>query len=256
MNEPTTTWRSGGGQFGMVPKWILIHPELDGWSVRLYGLLAVIASFETGEASKSQAELAEALGVSIRTLQRCQAQLEAAGAVEVIENHHPQYGRGWNTYRLSWSPPYDADGVSPDVADGVGEASPMAEPIHTPALQTRDSSDIANRHDRRSALWDALEHVFGYRPTGDEAALWGRLVSRVEEREGTPDEIGRRALVWQYHYSVPLTPATLLHKWDWLGGKTANMSDDKRGKLRELAQERSDDAYWSMLERQLAGGSK
>ncbi len=92
----------------------------------------------------------------------------------------------------------------------------------------------------QNAWWDALESVFGYRPIGAEAALWGRLVKHIQEAGDSPDEIPRRAAlwlvgpVWEGRQTPPrLTPGALLKHWQWLGSKVASASEAELASWRD-----------------------
>lgn len=73
---------SDSGPFAIIPEWVLKSSMTHG-AVRLYGLLARYADWETGEAWPSRRTLADALSVSTDTIDRWIRELEQEGALRV-----------------------------------------------------------------------------------------------------------------------------------------------------------------------------
>ena len=249
-------WRNGSIRFGMIPDHILSAPDLSSAAKTLYGIMAMLASFSDGSLAAPQEEFAERMGVSKRTVQRVVTELEQAGHLIVTATSHEIYGRGWNQYQLVWDSTADqaADDPALDVPTPVDPhdtgvatpTTPVSLPLQTESIQTYSLL----------TYWDELEGVFGYSPQSvSERGLWGRLCKELAVRGADAADIPLRALTWSYHYDTPLTPATLLNKWDWLGGRTARASPSQRATLKTALIERAaENDYWqAVAEREDAG---
>ena len=90
------------GNFEQIPHWILFDDRVTANAVRLY---LVLRSFAMGQgvAFPSRRRLAEALHVSMPTLDAAKRCLIDVGAIEVITRQHPNGDQTTNLYRLRWN---------------------------------------------------------------------------------------------------------------------------------------------------------
>lgn len=89
------------GAFEMVPHWVLFHPDVTANGIRLY---LVLRSFAMGKgvAFPSRRRLAEALNVSIPTLDSAKKNLVAIGAIIVEERTSLDGDPTSNLYKILW----------------------------------------------------------------------------------------------------------------------------------------------------------
>lgn len=104
-------------------------------------------------------------------------------------------------------------GVSEGVSEGVfanGETPSGNQQLVTSILQPASSLAPQKPRRERNEQWDALEDVFGYRPTGAEAKLWGRITKDLAEWGAIQPTITE--CVRRYRLTYPdadLTPTAL-----------------------------------------------
>lgn len=88
-----------------IPHWVVIHPDLDATSIRVYLVLSKHANNQTHNSYPGMRRIAEESYLSTATVQKAIAQLEAVGAVVVTRNRHATVGgrRQVNHYHLPFS---------------------------------------------------------------------------------------------------------------------------------------------------------
>ena len=109
-----------GGNFAMVPEWVLYHPDLSDGSVRLY---AIISRFGHTKSWPSRQRLATSLHISVDTIDRHIKLLKCVGAL-TVEAHIVNNAHSSNIYTLHWDNPIkmgsreDAAGVAARMRPG------------------------------------------------------------------------------------------------------------------------------------------
>ena len=144
----------------------------------------------------------------------------------------------------------------PSAEDGEGNGIPIeGEPnlVHGNKIErVADTTATAVEPADRNPAWDALEEVFGYRPEGSEAGLWGKICVRANTLPDPYVEVRTRAtrIVAQWG-AKSLTPGAL-HKW-WdrfgtpLGAATDADSDRLKAELdKENRLRRAEENYISL----------
>lgn len=107
-----------GYRFGIIPQWVLYHPDLSDRAVRLFGVLDRHVGAEEA-CWPSRARLAELMGCSVDSVDRAKAELVAAQAITVERRVTDAGDRDTNLYVLYGDPP---DGVE-DPVGGPGDSS-------------------------------------------------------------------------------------------------------------------------------------
>lgn len=106
-------WASGS-RYAIVPEWIADSPDISHVGVRLYVILARYANAD-GSAHPGRKTLADRLRCSVDTIDRSLAELEAAGAIEIVKRQRADGGQSSNQYilRESAAPPAANEGLAP-----------------------------------------------------------------------------------------------------------------------------------------------
>ena len=101
----TTGVHSDIGRFAIVPEWLL-DTEVSAGAIRLFAVLAAkYADRVTNTGFPRRKVLADSVGVSVETLDKCMAQLIDVGAVRKEQRHSPDGDQISNLYHLRYSPP-------------------------------------------------------------------------------------------------------------------------------------------------------
>jgi hypothetical protein len=87
--------RSELGPYALIPRWVLMHPDLSGDDVRLYGVLADHADRDTSRCFPGQTLLAQQAHISVRTVRAAVERLESAGAVLCRRRWKDSRGTVW-----------------------------------------------------------------------------------------------------------------------------------------------------------------
>lgn len=126
--------------FAIVPEWVL-YADVSAQAVRLYAVLNRIANDDTGKGHAKRSTLAERLKVrdassawtpvSLKTVDRALAELEAIDAIEVMPQFDDAGDRKENLYKVRTAAPTTGEGV----------ASSMSPPL--------DIDDPTGRHQCR-----------------------------------------------------------------------------------------------------------
>jgi len=212
--------------FSIVPEFVVDcgNPR----AIQVYAILARFANRE-GTAFPGRPLIAERADCSIDTVDRALRELESMKAITVARTKKEDGSWERNVYTLLQGGGRVGAGRGDRASEGrvAVPARTQLEPVNESQL-----NDIASAP--QNAYWDALEALFGYRPIGAEAALWGRLIKHIEAAGDLPDEIPRRAglwlvgPVWEGRQAPPrLTPAALLKHWQWLGSKVASATESE-----------------------------
>ncbi len=222
--------------FSIVPEFVV-----DCGNARAIQVYAIIARYTNAEgvAWPGRGTLAERAGCGKDTVDRAVTVLVEMGAITVERTKKEDGSYETNHYTLIYAKVQGGSRThtttpSRTTAEGV------AAPTRT-QLETDNESHVELLASApQNAWWDALESVFGYRPIGAEAALWGRMVKHIQEAGDSPEEIPRRAAlwlvgpVWEGRERIPrLTPGAFLKHWQWLGSKVASASEAELASWRD-----------------------
>lgn len=111
-----------GFHFGMIPDWVLTHPDLSAEAVRLFGVLACYwANRSSQECWPSYATVAKRIGVNRRSVIRWVGDLRAAGAIETTKRLREDGSHTSNVITLCMAPRGVVTGESPPPTQTVDE---------------------------------------------------------------------------------------------------------------------------------------
>ncbi len=189
---PTFRWSDSRTRYGMVPEWVIVHPELGGTDVRLFALMALVADWHTRELKgKPLEELAERLGIHKTTIARAAAKLEAVGAVDVERRKADGFGYVTNRYVLAWDDPTDAKtpiASSAHATDSVASVQPpplrernTSTPKSDQTTTTTKEAADAKTHSQNRTVLDMARAAL------DE---WAELTGAVNTRSYERNNIG------------------------------------------------------------------
>lgn len=214
--------------FIAVPTRALLDPDVSYPAHYLLTCLYLWADHETGVLWPQQRTIAEQINRTESWVSKYMRELVAAGHVTKRRR-----GRSWE-YRVA--PFRDPDTSPPDkshlssrqvdtwLTDNSTEQTSRTDQ-RTTELATTKPTESPQRP--RDEIWDALEGIFGYRPTGNEARLWGRITALAKETGATPDDMRTRAELYLVTWpDASLTPAAYLKHFQWLGSETARLTGD------------------------------
>lgn len=153
-------------RFTIIPEWVLWHPTLSANAVRLYGTLRRFAD-GNGVAWPSRRVLADRIGKSLDTVDRCLSELIDAGAVRVRSRWNEEGDRQSNVYEIQTAVPYIPEGGSrtdaatPGHECGEGsrtDAEGVAAPVRhrTRASEREPENEIMSYVDAPESLHEAL----------------------------------------------------------------------------------------------------
>lgn len=180
------------GRFTIVPEWLLNQNGVSGTGIALYCVLGLYADYATGKAHPSRKLLAERLGQSVSTVDRCLKELERVGAVSRFERFTPKGDRDTNGYHLHR--------VSPQVEGGAVTSEERG-------LVTSDEAKSQNQFERetpspatpssakRNIVWDVLAEHFGQPATVSERSDFGKTVKEIRAALMPFDEESDDALI-------------------------------------------------------------
>ncbi len=210
--------------FSIIPEFVV-----DCGKPRAIQVYAILARYSNAvkQAWPGRALIATRASCSVDTVDRALRDLESIKAIRVDRSKKEDGSYENNVYTLLATEGGRTHAATPNRTTAEGVPAPARTQLKP--LNESQGNDIATAS--QDDFWDALEGVFGYRPIGSEAALWGRIIKHVEAAGDPPAEIPRRAAlwlvgpVWEGRQPIPrLTPAALLKWWQWLGSRIATAS--------------------------------
>lgn len=190
--------RSDVGPFAMVPEWVLDHPGISDGAVRQFGILARHANADD-KAWPSRRKLAERQGVSVKTVDRRNDELLAAGAIEIGARFDGDGDRTSNEYRVLYVGPGGVRSVATvgakNVArggvtdDALNESHSEREPLNEGSSQgslLQGDAPKAKKPKARDPIFDALTSVY---PAGtrSEQSLTGMVAHELRAMSPIPD---------------------------------------------------------------------
>lgn len=206
-----------GYKFAAIPEWVLYHPDLSGDDVRVFGVLARYGN----DVRPSRQTIAERIGKSTDTVDRCVGRLTAAGAVRV-EARYEGDTRLPNRYHLAGDDPIPAEGGRTD-AEGGGRkaAAGVAAPVRKEREQDNESKNNES-YAPSARVRDPQKHVY------DEQfeAWWTRYPRKIDKAkcetrwrrltEGQRAEAEVGLDKWVTFWSVKGEPDKVPHPYTWL----------------------------------------
>lgn len=207
------TDRLTGTKFAIVPEWVLRNRQLSDGAVRCYGLLARYVNAE-GAAWPGQDTLAEALGVTVRSVQRYLSELEDVGALVRVRR-----GGTSNLYHLRVADRTTQMSASPELTRQDCRIEGDTDVALTIPMNEKHLASNASRV--RDEVWDALIQACQIEEEGLTASARGALNRAVRELRAVgaePSEIHKRAARFARTWQVKLTPSALARRWSELAG--------------------------------------
>lgn len=134
-------------RFAIIPEWVLDHPDLDGVSVRVFGILDRYAG-EHSEAWPGLGTVAERAGLSVDTVRRAISRLAAAGAVRVSPRYDAEGRQTSNSYLLAGDGPLAAGAPTAPCTDATPEGGTDARDApSTGATQKRVNKNESQKNE-------------------------------------------------------------------------------------------------------------
>jgi len=227
----------GCPQFGRVPAgWLYELHRLDQSTARVALAICIHVNARSWSARPSVATLAEATGLTERSVRRAHERLVAQGFLTV----EGKGGRNrTNTYRLNpdtngvrlFDEKPGHDGV-PVSAQNPDAGAPKPGRTKAKTRTPRVSGEQRNRGDRggrkRDPIWDAVVHHFGLKPvTTSEKSRVGRVVRELRAKGAEPDDVGWRIERYRAAWpNITCTPEALLKHWDAFAEPAGELNAD------------------------------
>lgn len=170
------------GGFVMMPRWLQRDREVSWQAKMLY--LAINSRLGRGGSRSDQQTLADDCGMSVRAVQRAQAELTALGVLEVTETKRQDGRRGCNRYRLL----IDQTGQEPAATQaaplrqgGVARDATQAEQevdLQELEVPTGTSASAPARDDDFEDFWRRYPRHAGS-SKADARKAYGRAIGKV-----------------------------------------------------------------------------
>lgn len=239
---------------------------------RLVALALADFADDPGRCYPSMQRIADKCGYSRRQTSRIVKELRDLGYVTIVAHSTPRTSPTYQLHadilersepmkrRQSDTPPDHqpasdqgrqsvtsemTDDASGDDATVTSEMSPVSpkpsethhEPPETPSLAIERITDDVTTEiipRPRNEGWDALEGVFGYRPEGSEASLWGKIAAKANRETDPGREVITRSsrLIAQWGPGA-LTPASLDKWWNRFGTPLGSATEAEATKFRD-----------------------
>jgi len=196
---------SDTGRFAIIPEWILCS-EIGGTALRLYGVLALHADYDSGRTKILRKTLAKKVGCSVDTIDRALKELDDIGAVDSTHQYRenkqePNLYRiyrvkpGTEPFRLhnddqsdlhpAWKAAYEwveEEGVGRKDAAGVGRKDAAQNETNLEREQSNPSAATSSPQPEkvRDPVWDTLVEFFGEPTTPGEKSDFGKTVRDIK----------------------------------------------------------------------------
>ena len=207
--------------FGIVPRWILRHPNLKSTSKLVYAGLRDRAN-EQKNAWPGQRCLSRDLGISVPTVNAAIAELEAVGALTVtrrdgkVNRYHMNHDEP--TVQESLTGVQNSETVT--VQESLTEEDPSSK-----KTQEGEPSVAVKPQKPEDPYWENTSAILGEPPKSKES-LQGRFIKMVKASGAPPEEITIRAerLVAQWGPKA-LTLPSLEDHWNRFGAPAGQITD-------------------------------
>lgn len=219
MNEGQDDLEVERSAFEQIPHWILFSPEVSANGVRLYLILRSFAMGK-GYAFPSRRRLAEAMGVSIPTLDTAKKSLILVGAIEVEARISSNGDQTSNLYLVRWNEPKSLQGGKKSCTTPYQESlQGWKRNLHTEAYKLNTDKIEPHRKDivRKPVILDPSFEEFWKAYPRKDAKGTARRAWLKAVRVASPDRIIAGAL--RYNEDVNREDAFTAHAATWLNGE-------------------------------------
>ena len=225
-------------EFALVPRvvWQGHQPR----EVKVYCALASYVDWETGVCWPSRSTIAGAIGVSVSTVDRALKLLVVSGVIEIDKRITKVGDHDSNLYRLPFAINSTFGGGRSSAATVAAELTGERLPLnHKKTLPTVVSSSEPVLFDYGTAVKAIVEcpRDFYYEAAcaaldlphdnSDNRAL-GTIASKARKGGYQPGEILRRAALHLATFDFPLTPGSMVKRWDQLGSRVTTATRSQR----------------------------
>ena len=207
------------GSFEQIPHWILFHPEVTANGIRLYLILRSFAMGK-GYAFPSRRRLAEAMVVSMPTLDAAKKCLIDVGAIEVEGRISSNGDQTSNLYLVRWNLSNNLGGSKDSYTTPYQDSLQGWErKLHTEAYKLNTNQSKANNKElvRKPVDPDPMFEEFWKTYPRKEAKGTARRAWLKAIRVGAPDLIIAGAL--RYNNDPNRDPGFTAHAATWLNGE-------------------------------------
>jgi len=219
MSEETDGLEIERGSFEQIPHWILFHPGVTANGIRLYLILRSFAMGK-GYAFPSRRRLAEAVGVSMPTLDAAKKCLIEVGAIEVEARMSSNGDQTSNMYYVRWNLPSNfIGGKDSSTTPSQESLQGWERNLHTEAYKLNTDQSETHRKDivRKPVEPDLSFEEFWKTYPRKEAKGTARRAWLKAVRVAAPDLIVAGAL--RYNEDPNRDPAFTAHAATWLNGE-------------------------------------
>jgi len=206
--------------FGIVPIWVLDHPDLSDRAVRIYGILSQKANNDTLQTWPSRHWIKDRVHCSIASVDRALSELAAAGAITRTQRRDENGFPTSTLYTVVRTPPLLSPVIAATVT-GDSLSRPIdldqtyAESISEKNLDVWDMSKPSKQ--KHDAMWDALVAEFG-RPLGAMRARFHDAAVTFCRADVPPEAIGPAARRYRSAWpDVDCNPQALAKHWHRFG---------------------------------------
>jgi hypothetical protein len=219
MVEETDGLEIERGAFEQIPHWILFDPRVSATGIRLYLILRSFAMGK-GYAFPSRRRLAEAVGVSMPTLDAAKKSLIEVGAIEVEARMSSNGDQTSNLYYVRWYLPKSLiGGKESSTTPSQDSLQGWERNLHTEAYKLNTYQTQANKKElvRKPVDPDLRFEEFWKTYPRKEAKGTARRAWLKAVRVAAPDRIIAGAL--RYNDDPNRDPAFTAHAATWLNGE-------------------------------------
>jgi len=219
MSEETDGLEIERGSFEQIPHWILFHQGVTANGIRLYLILRSFAMGK-GYAFPSRRRLAEALGVSMPTLDAAKKCLIEVGAIEVEARISSNGDQTSNMYYVRWNLSNNfIGGKDSSTTPSQESLQGWERNLHTEAYKLNTDQSETHRKDivRKPVEPDSLFEEFWKTYPRKEAKGTARRAWLKAVRVAAPELIIAGAL--RYTNDPNREPSFTAHAATWLNGE-------------------------------------
>lgn len=169
-------------RFEQIPHWVLFHPDATPNGIRLY---LILRSYAMGKeyAFPSRRVLAEAMHVSLPTLQAARKNLVDIGAITVEERRSPAGDQTSNLYWVHWDPKDDS-GKKVSTPPGKKLDPPLSRNLYPNTDKTKPDKQtpvqkpvVVDDDPSFNAFWEVYPRKEG---KGKARVAWTKAIRKVK----------------------------------------------------------------------------
>ena len=219
-------------EFSLVPR--VVWQGQQPREVKVYCALASYVDWETGVCWPSRSTIAGALGVSVSTVDRALKLLVVSGVIEIDKRITNVGDHDSNLYRLPFAINSTFGGgrssAATVAAELTGERLPLNDTKTLPTVVSSSTKpEIVDDDDGyRDFFYEAACAALDLPHENSDAGAVGTIAGKARKGKHEPDEILRRAALHLATFDWPLTPGSLVKRWDQLGSKVTTATRSQR----------------------------